>query len=525
MENYANANQANANWRKLVLGEMLGRCARKQPQKLALVFGETRLTFAALDERVTRTANALADRGVSKGEKVAVLSYNSHRVVEAYFACHKLGAVAVPVNFRMVEDEIRYVLSDSGARALLFGEGFGGMAQNIHSDGALRLAVAMDGVTGGFAEDYEELTASGAPEEPQARVDDEDEAFIMYTSGTTGFPKGAVLSHKNLWMNTANWIMEMQVTGDSVWLSGLPLFHIGGLNGVLPFIYLGGTNVLTPSGGFDPERMLQLMESERVSHCYFVPAQWQQFLELDLSRYDLSSLRKALWGASVASMQVLEGMAGAFPDVEIVNAFGQTEMSSNTTFLKGEDAVRKMGSVGRPAVNVEVRIVDEDNRDVPEGEVGEIVYRRPTVFKGYHDNPEATAEVFEGGWFHSGDLVRRDEEGYIYVVDRAKDMFVSGGENIYPAEIERVLGEHTAVEEAAVIGVSHEKWGETPKALLVLKPGETLNSEEIIQHCRAHLAGYKKPSYVAFVDELPRNAASKVLRRELRRLHGSSDDG
>ncbi|ABG03329.1 AMP-dependent synthetase and ligase [Rubrobacter xylanophilus DSM 9941] len=514
----------NANWRKLILGEMLARVSRKQPEKLALVFEGTRLTFADLDGRVNRLANALASRGVAKGDKVAVLSYNSHRVVEAYFACHKLGAVAVPVNFRMVEGEVRYVLSDSGARTLLFGEGFGGMAESIVGDGAVALAVDMDGDAGGFAEGYERLVSTAGPGEPAVEVDDDDDAFIMYTSGTTGFPKGAVLTHKNLWMNTANWIMEMQVTGGSVWLSGLPLFHIGGVNGVLPFIYLGGTNVITPSGGFDPEAMLRLMEKERVTHCYFVPAQWQQFLELDLSRYDLGSLRKALWGASLAPMRVLEGMAEAFPSVEIVNAFGQTEMSSNTTFLKGEDAVRKMGSVGLPAVNVEVRIVDDENRDVPEGEVGEIVYRGPTVFKGYHNDPEATAEAFEGGWFHSGDLVRRDGEGYIYVVDRKKDMFISGGENIYPAEVERVISTHPAVAEVAVIGVPHEKWGETPKALVVPREGQRLTREEVIEHCRKHLAGYKKPTYVAFVEELPRNAAGKVLKRELRRLHGGSDD-
>jgi fatty-acyl-CoA synthase len=514
----------NANWRKLVLGEMLARVARKYPEKLALVFEETRLSFAALDDRVNRLANALSDSGVEKGEKVAVVSYNSHRVVESYFACHKLGAVVVPVNFRMVEEEVRYILSDSGARILLFGEGFGGMAENIKGDGAVSLAVDVDGGTEGFAEDYEQLIASGDPGDPPVEVDEDDDVFIMYTSGTTGFPKGAVLTHKNLWMNTANWIMEMQVTGGSVWLSGLPLFHIGGVDGVLPFIYLGGTNVLTPSGGFNPEEMLRLMEAEAVTHCYFVPAQWQQFLELDLSRYDLRSLRKALWGASIAPMQVLEGMAEAFPAVEIVNAFGQTEMSSNTTFLKGEGAVRKMGSVGLPAVNVEIRIVDDENRDVPEGEVGEIVYRGPTVFKGYHNNPEATAEVFEGGWFHSGDLVRRDEEGYIYVVDRKKDMFISGGENIYPAEVERVISTHPAVAEVSVIGVAHEKWGETPKALVVSKEGEKLTKVGVVQHCREHLAGYKKPTYVAFVDELPRNAAGKVLRRELKRLHGGSDD-
>jgi len=514
----------NANWRKLVLGEMLARVARKYPGKLALVFEETRLSFADLDDRVNRLANALSDSGVGKGEKVAVLSYNSHRVVEAYFACHKLGAVVVPVNFRMVEEEVRYILSDSEAHTLLFGEGFGGMAENIKGDGAVSLAVDMDGGTEGFAEDYEQLISSGDPGELPVEVDDDDDVFIMYTSGTTGFPKGAVLTHKNLWMNTANWSMEMQVTGDSVWLSGLPLFHIGGVDGVLPFVYLGGTNVLTPSGGFDPEEMLRLMEAEEVTHCYFVPAQWQQFLEFDLSRYDLRSLRKALWGASIAPMQVLEGMAEAFPAVEIINAFGQTEMSSNTTFLKGEDAVRKMGSVGLPAVNVEIRIVDDENKDVPEGEVGEIVYRGPTVFKSYHNNPKATAEVFEGAWFHSGDLVRRDEEGYIYVVDRKKDMFISGGENIYPAEVERVIATHPAVAEVSVIGVPHEKWGETPKALVVPNEGERLTKGGVVQHCREHLAGYKKPTYVAFVDELPRNAAGKVLRRELKRLHGGSDD-
>lgn len=514
----------NANWRKLILGEMLARVARKYPQKPALVFGETRLVFGELNERVNRLANALADRGVGKGDRVAVLSYNSHRVVEAYFACHKLGAVAVPVNFRMVEEEVRYVLSDSGARTLLFGEGFGDIAENIRGDDGISLAVDMDGETEGFAENYERIISTADPGEPAVEVDDDDDAFIMYTSGTTGFPKGAVLTHKNLWMNTANWIMEMQVTGDSVWLSGLPLFHIGGVNGVLPFVYLGGTSVIASSGGFNPEVMLRLMEKERVTHCYFVPAQWQQFLDLDLSRYNLSTLRKALWGASIAPMRVLEGMAEAFPDVEIVNAFGQTEMSSNTTFLKGEDAVRKMGSVGLPAVNVEVRIVDDRNGDVPDGEVGEIVYRGPTVFKGYHNNPEATAEAFEGGWFHSGDLVRRDEEGYIYVVDRKKDMFISGGENIYPAEVERVISMHPAVAEVAVIGVPHEKWGETPKALVVPKEGENLTKEEIIEHCRKHLAGYKKPTYVAFVSELPRNAAGKVLKRELKRSHGGSDD-
>lgn len=515
----------DANWRKLVLGEMLARNARKQPEKIALVFGGTRLTFSQLNERVNRLANALLEKGVARGEHVAVLSYNSHRVVEAYTACHKLGAIVVPVNFRMVEREVRYVLEDSGSRALLFGDEFREMAQNIAGEGTLELAVRMgEGAEGDVAEGYEDLVSLGRPEEPGVLVDDDDDAFVMYTSGTTGFPKGAVLTHKNLWMNTANWIMEMQVTGDSVWLSGLPLFHIGGINGVLPFLYVGGTNVVTPSGGFDPEEMLDLMEREEITHCYFVPTQWGRFLETDLSRRGLGGLRKAMWGASVAPAAVLEGMVEAFPGIEIVNAFGQTEMSSNTTFLKGEDATRKMGSAGLPAVNVEIRVVDDEMNDVPRGEVGEIVYRGPTVFKGYHGNPEATMEAMKGGWFHSGDLVRQDDEGYVYVVDRKKDMFVSGGENIYPAEVERVISEMEPVAEVAVVGVPHEKWGETPKALVVRQPGANLTKELVVEHCRENLAGYKKPSYVAFVEELPRNAAGKVLRRELRRLHGGGDD-
>ncbi|WP_223593801.1 acyl-CoA synthetase [Neobacillus bataviensis] len=511
-------NFLEASWRELNLGEMLARNARKNPGKLALVFEDTKLTYRMLNNRVNQLANALSKRNVKQGTKVAIMSYNSHRVVESFFACNKLGAVAVPVNFRLVEQEVQYILSNSDSEVFIFGSQFSELAEHLIADGQVRNAIQMEETTSSAFEDYEEIIAGESIEEPDVFVSDGSDAFIMYTSGTTGRPKGAVLTHKNLWTNTTNWCMEMQVTSDSVWLSGLPLFHIGGLNGVLPFIFVGGTNVLTPSTGFDPVQTLELISENLVTHCIFAPTQWQQITEQDLSQYQLKQMKRALWGASIAPIPVIEGILKAFPSVQVVNAFGQTEMSSNTCFLKGDDVKRKLGAVGLPCVNVEVRIVDDEDRDVQQGEVGEIVYKGPTVFKEYYKNPEATAEALQNGWFHSGDLVLQDEEGYIFIVDRKKDMIISGGENIYPAEVEQAILKHPSVKEVSVVGVPHEKWVETPRAYVVVKDNQPLTEEEIIKHCQNNLASYKKPTSVVFIDELPRNAAGKVLRRELREL-------
>jgi acyl-CoA synthetase (AMP-forming)/AMP-acid ligase II len=329
-----------------------------------------------------------------------------------------------------------------------------------------------------------------------------------------------MLTHRNLVANTMNWILEIEAGHNDVWLSGLPLFHIGGVNGVLPFIYLGGTCVIMPSTGFDPSVSLALIQRHDVTICYFVPTQWQQICLLpEVASVDTSKLRKALWGASQAPVSTLELLTSTFPSVGIVNAFGQTEMSSNTCFLKAGDAVRKMGSVGKAAVNVEVRVVDDSMNDVAVGEIGEIVYRGPTVMKGYYRNEAATEEVFEGGWFHSGDLVKVDDEGFITVVDRKKDMIISGGENIYPAEIEHALASHPGVAEVTVVGISHPKWVATPLAVVVAV-GDPPSEEELIAYAKERIASYKKPSAVVFVDALPRNAAGKILRRELRDQFG-----
>ena len=507
--------------RRFVLPELLARNARRHPDRLALVFeGETR-TFAQLDERANRLANALAQRGVRQGDNVALLLYNRIEVIEAFFGCQKLGACPVPMNFRLAQDELDYILGDAQAVGLIADEQLAERAVAARAAlPALGFHLAIGSAPDG-AEPYEAALSAAAPDQPDVLVREEDLAFLMYTSGTTGRPKGAMLSHLNLVANTLNWVQEMQVEHDDVWLSGLPLFHIGGVNGVLPFIYVGGTTVITPSTGFDALDSLRKLEEHRVTVCYFVPTQWAEICALpEVREVDTTRVRKALWGASTAPLSTLEALSATFPSVEIVNAFGQTEMSSNTCFLKGEDAVRKMGSVGKPVVNVEVRVVDDAGDDVPQGEVGEIVYRGPTVMQGYYRNPEATAEAFAGGWFHSGDLVRVDEEGFIYVVDRKKDMIISGGENVYPAEVERALAEHPAVAEVTVVGVPHPKWVETPLAVVVLRDGAEASEAELIEHCRTRLAGYKKPGGVAFATELPRNAAGKVLRRRLRDAHG-----
>jgi acyl-CoA synthetase (AMP-forming)/AMP-acid ligase II len=475
---------------------MLARSAREHPEKVALVFGDETRTFASLDDRTNRLASALAARGVRRGDKVAVKLYNRLEVVETWFGCQKLGACPVPVNFRLVEREVEYIVQDSGA---------------------------VEVIDDGWLAPYEELLAEADPSPPATVVDESDLAFLMYTSGTTGRPKGAMLSHGNLVANTRGWVRETGARHEDVWLSGLPLFHIGGVNGVLPFLHLGATCVITPSTGFDPLESLQLLERHAVTMCFFVPTQWQEICSLpEVAEVDTGRLRVAMWGASMAPRSTLELLTRTFPSVEIVNAFGQTEMSSNTCFLKGEDAVRKMGSVGKPVAGVEVRIVDDAGDDVARGEVGEIVYRGPTVMQGYHGKPEATAEAFAGGWFHSGDLVYEDDEGFIYVVDRKKDMIISGGENVYPAEIEQVLREHPAVAECAVVGVEHPRWVETPLAFVVRVPGAEVEENELIAFTRDRLASYKKPSGVVWVDELPRNAAGKVLKRALREAHIAS---
>jgi acyl-CoA synthetase (AMP-forming)/AMP-acid ligase II len=507
--------------RRLVLPEFLSHNATLYPDRTALAFEDKALTFAQLEERANRLANALARRGVRRGDNVALLMYNGLEVVESWFGCQKLGACPVPVNFRLAQPEVDYILDNANAVGIIADAELGERAATVASRlDSIRFHLGVGELPGG-AESYEDALASSPADVPDTIVDDDDLAFLMYTSGTTGRPKGAMLSHQNLWQHTLNWIHELQVTGDDAFLTGLPLFHIGGVNAVLPFLYLGGKAIMLSSGGFDAGYAIDMLIRHEATMCYFVPTQWLEICQdPKLEGYDRTRLRTAAWGASQAPQSTLELLTETFPNSEIVNAFGQTEMSSVTCMLMGrEDSVNKMGSVGKPVINVRARVVDDEVRDVPQGQVGEIVYRGPTVMQGYYRNDEATAEAFAGGWFHSGDLVYQDEDGYLFVVDRKKDMIISGGENIYPAEVEAVLVTHDAVAEVAVIGVPHPKWIETPLAVVVRAGDVQVSEEELVDLCRRELAGYKKPSGVVFADELPRNAAGKVLKRNLRDEH------
>jgi acyl-CoA synthetase (AMP-forming)/AMP-acid ligase II len=492
--------------RRLVLPEAIGRGYRAHPERPALVFDGDALTHDELHARARRLAAVLAAAGIGRGDRVALLLHNGFEFVESLLACHHLGAVAVPVNFRLAGDEIAYILGDSGAIALISGLPAAGLP-----DVGLRLDVGSS---------YEDRRDAAAAHPEPAALREDDAALMCYTSGTTGRPKGAVLTHGALVASTLSWIHEMRAGEDDVWLSGQPLFHIGGINGLLPFLVLGATSIVTPSGSFDAAASIDLIERHAVTMCIFVPTQWEAICRADrVQGMDRERLRVAMWGASPAPRPTLELMAATFPGADIVSAYGQTEMSGATTLLKGPDATRKMGSVGRPMLGVELRVVDDELRDAGPGDVGEVVYRGPTVMAGYHADDAATTEAFAGDWFHSGDLATLDDEGYLWLVDRKKDLIVSGGENVYPAEVERVLREHPAVADVAVVGVPHPRWVETPLAFVVPAPGASVDEEELIAHCRDRLAGYKKPSAIVAVDELPRNAGGKVLKRSLREEH------
>ncbi len=443
----------------------LARHALMQPDATALRFLGHTTTWGELDRRVTALAGALSRRGVGFGDRVLILMLNRTEVIESFLAANKLGAIAVPVNFRMTPPEIAFLVSDCQARVVITEAVLAKVATAVRGIDPTLETVVVAGGTDDEVIGYDDLISEPGDAPRPVDIPDDSPALIMYTSGTTGRPKGAVLTHNNIaGQAMTNLFTVSPDINHDVGFIGVPLFHIAGIGNAISGLLLGLPTVLYPLGAFDPGALLDVLAAEKVTSIFLVPAQWQAVCAAQRANPRELRLRVLSWGAAPASDSLLRDMSELFPGTQIYAAFGQTEMSPVTCMLLAQDAIRKLGSVGKVIPTVAARVVDDNMNDVPVGQVGEIVYRAPTLMAGYWNNPKATAEAFAGGWFHSGDLVRQDEEGYVWVVDRKKDMIISGGENIYCAEVENVLAGHPAIVEVAVVGRPDERWGEVPVA-------------------------------------------------------------
>ncbi|MGA2835591.1 MAG: long-chain fatty acid--CoA ligase [Acidimicrobiales bacterium] len=495
---------------------VLAHHAVRAPDKVLTVFEGTETTYGEMARRSRTLAAGLHDRGVGRGDVVGLLSYNCPEFLETVFAANYLGAVAMPINWRLAAPEVRYILEHSRAGVLVCDEALVGLGTDA-TDG-LETAMVRTCVTATAPDGWTtfgDLHGDGRGVEPAAVAAD-DIHRLMYTSGTTGRPKGVMITHANLaWKNMAH-IIEFGFTAGDLGLACGPLYHVGALDLTTTSLIAAGATVIIHRS-FDAAAVVEELERSRVSTVWLAPAMVNAIMALpDVGERDLSSVRLIINGGEKMPIPLIERIQRTFPGAWFADAYGLTETVSGDTFLDRDSIITKLGSVGRPCLYLELDIWDERGAPVPPGASGEIVMRGPKVFPGYWRDPDATAAAFAGGWFHTGDIGVRDEDGYLFIVDRLKDMIVSGGENIASSEVERVLYEHADVVEAAVVGRPDDRWGETPVAFVVLRAGADVTAEDLIGHCRAELARYKVPTEVTFLDELPRNPSGKVLKRELR---------
>ena len=505
------------------LGDLLRRSAARSPEKLAIACGTTRWSYREFDRIVDALAAGLAQRGVAKATRVAVLARNSHAFAALRFALARLGAVLVPINFMLKAEEVAYILRHAGASMLAADGGLFALARAAAaSDTAVRELLWLpseerDEPPSGVTRFDELVACASAPLVPD--LVGGDLAQIVYTSGTESAPKGAMLTHEAVLWQYVSCVVDASIARDDVVLHALPLYHCAQLDVFFgPAVYVGATNVITARPV--PENVLPLIARHGISSFFAPPTVWISLLRSPLfESADLGSLRKGYYGASIMPVEVLRELARRLPQVRLWNLYGQTEIAPLATMLGPEDQLRKAGSCGRPVLNVETRVVDDAMRDVRPGVVGEIVHRSPHLMRGYFHDEERTAAAFEGGWFHSGDLAIVDEEGYITVVDRKKDMIKTGGENVASREVEEFIFRMPEVSEVAVVGVPHPRWIEGVIAVVVVKAGCSLTQERVLAHCAAGLASFKVPKGVVFVEALPKNPSGKLLKRQLRQDH------
>lgn len=504
----------------LSLGQLHRRNALLYPNKPALIFGDQTITFREYNLRINRLVNALRTLGFERGDRLAIFSRNCPEYMVVYGAGEKAGFPVAALNFRLARQEVEQLLRQITPKAVFVQGQFREMFDAMDYGASAPLRVLLDGPSAGGWQGLDDLLSQGDDAEPAVEVGGDDIAYLLFTSGTTGLPRAAMLSHLGQWLDATTFVMEASLTSDDRFLFVSPLYHVAARAMTLAHLMVGATIVMHEA--FDAEKVLQDIEKHRITTFTAVPTMIIWLLNHpSIKERDLSSLRLLWYAASPMPVPVLEQAIATFGPI-LVQGYGLTESGPSVTVLPASDhrldgdKTHRLASCGRPVVGVEIRIVGPDGQDLPPGEIGEVVVRSPYLMKGYWNEPELTAQTLRDGWLHTGDMGRLDEDGYLYLVDRKKDMIISGGENIYPREVEEVLYSHPGVREAAVIGVPDPVWGEAVKAFVVVEEGAQVTEDELIAYCAERLARYKRPKSIEFCQELPKNPSGKILKNVLR---------
>ncbi|RLL45501.1 long-chain-fatty-acid--CoA ligase [Oceanobacillus piezotolerans] len=501
------------------LGDLLERTKERYPNKNAIAYKGKRLTYAELDNLVNQTARGLLSDGVKKGDMLTVMSKNSLDFVIINFALARIGAVMIPINYMLTPSDIHYILEHAGVTGLFASKEFIPVLQEASQNMNIPYRYLMDAVDEIDERAWRPLSQirdGQSVYEIETDISDDDLAHVLYTSGTESRPKGVMLSHRNIISEYVSTVVDAQIEAEDIAVHALPLYHSAQLHVFLgPSIYVGSSGVILEAA--TPEAILKTVEEEKVTSLFCPPTVWIGLLRHpDFDQRDLSSLKKGYYGAAIMPREIIKELSERLPNMGLWNCYGQTEVAPLVTVLKPKDQLRKLGSAGTTVLNVQTRIVDNQDKEVPRGEIGEIVHRTPHAMNGYLHEPEKTAEAFKNGWFHSGDLGVMDEEGYITIIDRKKDMINTGGVNVSSREVEEVIYQLKDVSEVAVIGTPDAYWIEAVTAIVVPKKGTDLTQEAVLEFCKDKLSKFKIPKRVEITDELPKNPSGKVLKRALR---------
>jgi acyl-CoA synthetase (AMP-forming)/AMP-acid ligase II len=514
----------------LNLAGMVKLNTKKFPKTIALKDKNRSFTYPELNKRVNKLSHGLLSLGLKKGDKFAVLLENSIEIVEAYLAAAKTGLIIVPVHFRFVGGEIINIMENSDAKAFIVHNEFTPTVdsikselKNITSDRYIVVGKEIKGY-----KEYEQFIKNSPDTEVKADIQCKDPWIILYTSGTTGLPKGVIRSHESYIAFFLINAVDFGFTHHDICLNVMPLYHVNSTFYTFLFLYLGGTAYIHPARHFHAEEILEIIEQEKISFISLIPTHYNLILDVseEAKKRDVRSIKKLLCSSAPVTKSMKKEIMKVFPDVELYEAYGSTE-AGLVTILKPEDQLRKLGSIGYEAIGTDfVKLLDENGNEVPVGEIGELYSRGPMLFNGYYKMPEKTAQSFRGEWFSAGDMAKSDEDGYYYIVDRKDNMIITGGEHVFPSEVQEIISHHPDVFDSAVIGLPHEKWGEQVIAIIVLKKNVKINEKTIIDYCKEKMAGYKRPKQIIFIkdEEMPRTATGKILHRVLRERYAKKKE-